>query len=174
MSRGNLAEGRRADQYPHGVQSESHAPALITPEGIYSSLAVSVVCLAWYGDDVRDLALEVFVYSLALWLFHIYARVIYGGWAARSWASLRHWAVHEWPHLEAAVPALLAVGIGWIARLDPVTTSDLAMWVTIANLLAWQVVILRPAGRGFGAVALSLGVNVVVIAGLIALRLQVK
>lgn len=151
-----------------------HAPSLITPEGIYSSLAVAVVCLAWYGDDVRDLALEIFVYSLALWLFHIYARVIHGGWAALTWASLRHWAIHEWPHLEAALPALLVVGIGWIAGLDPLLTSDLAMWVTVANLLAWQVVILRPAGRGAAALTISVGLNVVVIAGLIALRLQVK
>lgn len=148
--------------------------ALTTPEGIYASLAVAVVCLAWSGDDVRDLALEIVVYSVALWLFHIYARVVHGGWEARSGATLRYWAVHEWPHLEAAVPALVAVGVGWLARLDPVAVSDLAMWVTVANLLAWQVVILRPAGRGAGAVAVTVGVNAVVLAALIALRIQVK
>lgn len=148
--------------------------ALTTPEGIYSSLAVAVVCLAWYGEDVRDLALEIFVYSLALWLFHIYARVIHGGWEARSWAGLRRWAIHEWPHLEAAVPALTAVAVGWFARLDPVAVSDIAMWVTIANLLAWQVAILRPAARGAGMLAITIGVNAVVLAALIALRLQVK
>jgi hypothetical protein len=156
------------------VPTASRPLALTTPEGIYSSLAVAVVCLAWSGDDARDLALEIFVYSLALWCFHIYARVVHGGWEARSWASLRHWAIHEWPHLEAALPALIAVSIGWFARLDPVAISDVAMWVTIANLLAWQVVILRPAGRGAGALAITLGVNTVVLAALIALRLQVK
>lgn len=150
------------------------ASALLTPEGIYSSLAVAVVCLAWSGDDVRDLALEIFVYSLALWLFHIYARVIHGGWDARTRASLRHWAIHEWPHLEAAVPALLVAGIGWVGRVDPTLTSDVAMWVTVANLLVWQVAILRPAGRGAAAIAITIGVNVVVLAALIALRLQVK
>lgn len=141
---------------------------------MYASLAVAVVCLAWSGDDVGDLALEIVVYSLALWLFHIYARVVHGGWEARSGVKLRYWAVHEWPHLEAAVPALAAVGLGWLATLDPVAVSDLAMWVTIANLLAWQVVILRPAGRGAGAIAITVGVNAVVLAALIVLRLQVK
>lgn len=146
----------------------------MTPEGIYSSLAVAVVCLAWSGDDVRDLGLEILVYSLALWLFHIYARVIHGGWEARTRASLRHWAIHEWPHLEAAAPALLVVGIAWVARLGPTLTADLAMWVTVANLLAWQVMILRPARRGAGALAITIAVNVVVLAALIGLRLQVK
>lgn len=148
--------------------------ALTTPEGMYASLAVAVVCLAWSGHDVGDLALEIVVYSVALWLFHVYARVVHGGWEARSRGKLRYWAVHEWPHLEAAVPALVAVGLGWLAALDPVAVSDLAMWVTIANLLAWQVVILRPAGRGAGAVAATVGINAVVLAALIALRLQVK
>jgi hypothetical protein len=148
--------------------------ALITPEGIYASLAIAVVCLAWSGDDTRNLALEILVYSVALWLFHIYARVVHGGWEARSGLRLRYWAIHEWPHLEAAVPALVAVAIGWLSRLDPVAVSDVAMWVTIANLLAWQVVILRPAGRGVGAIAMTIGVNAVVLAALIALRLQVK
>lgn len=148
--------------------------ALMTPEGIYSSLAVAVVCLAWSGDDVRNLGLEILVYSLALWLFHIYARVVHGGWEARTRASLRHWAIHEWPHIEAAVPALLVVAIGWAARLDPIRTSDLAMWVTVVNLLAWQVVILRPARRSVPALMITIGINTVVLAALVVLRLQVK
>ncbi len=148
--------------------------ALNTPEGIYSSLAVTVVCLAWSGDDVRDLGLEILLYSLALWLFHVYARVIHGGWEARTRAGLRHWAIHEWPHVEAAAPAILVVGIAWAARLDPTRASDIAMWVTVANLLVWQVVILRPARRGAWALTVTIGVNVVVLAALVALRLKVK
>lgn len=100
--------------------------ARITPEGIYGSLAIAVVCLAWEGEDLAELALEVVVYSTALWLFHIYARTVHGGWEARTLGTVRHWAVHEWPHLEAAVPALLAVLVGWLAGLDPIVTSDIA------------------------------------------------
>lgn len=146
----------------------------VTPEGIYGSLAVAVVCLAWAGDDVVDLGLEVLLYSTALWLFHIYARTVHGGWEARSMASVRHWAVHEWPHLEAALPALAVVAVAWVAGLAPVLTADLAMWATVANLMVWQAAILRPARRGAGAIGVALVLNVVVLAALVALRLKVK
>lgn len=46
--------------------------------------------------------------------------------------------------------------------------------MTIANLLVWQVLILRPGRRSMAALVATLGVNVVVLAALVALRLRVK
>jgi hypothetical protein len=146
----------------------------ITPEGIYGSLAVGVVCLAWEGDDLGELAVEVVVYSTALWLFHIYARTVHGGWEDRSWAGLGRWARHEWPHLQAAAPALVVTLLGLWAGWDPLRTSDVALAVTIANLLVWQVLLLAPGRPSRWALLATLALDVVVLVALLALRLQVK
>jgi hypothetical protein len=146
----------------------------VTAEGIYGSLAISVVCLAWEGDDPRELALEVLVYSVALWLFHVYARVVHGGWQHRTWAGIRHWAQHEWPHLQAALPAIAVALVGSAAGLSPLRVADLALAVTVANLLAWQVLLLRPERPSVPAYLLTLGLDILVLGALLALRLQVK
>jgi hypothetical protein len=155
------------------------APALadtsrISAEGIYGSLAVAVVCLAWNGDSLGDLAVEIIVYSVALWAFHVYARVLHGGWTQRSVARVRYWASKEWPHIEAAVPALLVVLGGWALGLDPVRTSDLAMGAALVNLLVWQLALLvpeRPSGR---TLVVTLALDGAVITALLLLRLAVK
>jgi len=70
---------------------------------------VSVVCVAWEGERLGQLALAVLGYGVTLWLAHIYARVVYGGWETRNPAGVRYWAVHEWPHIQACLPALRPV-----------------------------------------------------------------
>lgn len=146
----------------------------ISAEGIYGSLAVAVVCLAWSGETLADLALEIVVYSVALWAFHVYARVLHGGWTQRSAARLRYWAAKEWPHIEAAVPALLVVLGGWALDLDPVATSDLAMGAALLNLLVWQLALLVPEHPSGRTLLATLVLDGVVIAALLLLRLAVK
>lgn len=146
----------------------------ITAEGIYGSLAVAVVCLAWEGDALGDLALEIVIYSVALWLFHIYARVVHGGWMRRNLREVGYWARKEWPHLEAAVPALAVVLLGLLAGRDPLVVSDLAMAATLLNLLAWQVALLVPERPGLRALLGTLVLDALVITALMSLRLLVK
>ncbi len=146
----------------------------ITAEGIYGCLAIAVVCLAWEEDNLGALAAEILVYAVALWLFHIYARVVYAGWRDRTLADMVRWARHEWPHLEAALPALAIVLAGWAAGWDPVGTSDLALALTLLNLLAWQVALLRPGRPSTAALIGTLAVDLTALAALIALRLWIK
>jgi hypothetical protein len=146
----------------------------ITAEGIYGSLAVAVVCLAWQGDTLPDLALEITIYSVALWLFHIYARVIHGGWTRRTTSELAYWARKEWPHIEAAVPALGVVLLGATLRAPPLLVADLAMAATLLNLFAWQVALLVPERPGWRTLLLTLLLDALVIGALMALRLLVK
>lgn len=146
----------------------------VTPEGIYGCLAVAVVCIAWEGEHLGELALEIAIYSLTLWLFHIYARVVHSGWTHRSAGGLVQWARHEWPHVEAAVPALVVVGLGWASGWAPKSTSDLALGVTIANLLILQVAAIYPGRPSRHALLFTLLVDAVVLAALLWLRLAVK
>lgn len=143
----------------------------ISAEGIYGSLAVAVVCLAWSGETLADLALEIVVYSVALWAFHVYARVIHGGWTRRSADHLRYWARKEWPHLEAAVPALLVVLAGWAFGLNPQATSDVAMVAALLNLLVWQLALLVPEHPSGRALLATLALDAAVIGALLLLRL---
>ena len=146
----------------------------ITPEGIYGCLAVSIVCIAWEGSDLNELAVEIAVYATTLWLFHIYARVVHGAWTLSRRSAVIHWARHEWPHLEAALPALLVVLAGWAAGWDPKSTSDVALILTLGNLLVWQVVLFDPQRPSRRAMAFSLAVSAAVLGGLLWLRLAVK
>lgn len=65
------------------------------PKSVYGSIAVAVVCVAWDGDDVRELALAVVGYRVNLWLAHIYAGLVPGGWESHTLASVGRWARHE-------------------------------------------------------------------------------
>ena len=146
----------------------------VTAEGIYGCLAIAVVCIAWEGTELSELAVEILIYSLALWFFHIYARVAFAGWSDRNWRDIAHWAREEWPHLQAAMPALVVVLLGWWRGWDPLLSSDIAMWATLTNLLAWQVALLAPQRRSNVALLLTLLLDAAVVAGLLALRLWIK
>lgn len=145
-----------------------------TAEGIYACLAIAVVCAAWEYDNLGELALEVLLYSVALWLFHVYAQVVHGGWERRGAGDLWAIAKHEWPHLEAALPAVVVVLLGWSLGLDPVGTSDVAMAATLANLLVWQVALLLPRRPSTVVLLVTLALDVAVAAALIMLRLWIK
>ena len=145
-----------------------------TAEGIYACLAIAVVCAAWEYDNLGELALEVLLYSTALWLFHIYARVVHGGWEHRNLSSVGAIAKHEWPHLEAALPALAVVLLGWWREWDPIGTSDIAMAVTLANLLVWQLALLVPRRPSTALLVVTLVLDIAVAAALITLRLWIK
>ena len=57
----------------------------------------------------------------------------------------------------AAMPALVVVLLGWWRGWDPLLSSDIAMWATLTNLLAWQVALLAPQRRSNAALLLTLG-----------------
>jgi hypothetical protein len=146
----------------------------VTAEGIYGSLAVAVVCLAWEGEQVGELAVEVTIFAVSLWLFQIYARVVHAGWGQRNISAVAGWARREWPHLEAAVPALLALLVGRLAGWDPIRTSDVALAATMLNLLAWQVTLLRSDRQSPLIMVLTLVLDFVVVVALLSLRLWIK
>jgi hypothetical protein len=149
--------------------------ARITPEGVYGSIAVAVVCVAWKGERIGQLALAVIGYSVTLWLAHIYARVVQGGWETRNLASVRYWAVHEWPHIQACLPALAMIGLGAVLDLSPERVADLALVATLLNLLVWQLAALRQGPRPGVVTALATVVlDLVVLGVVIGLRLLVK
>jgi hypothetical protein len=157
-----------------GLAHAEGADSRITPEGIYGCLAVAVVCIAWEGANLGELAFEIAIYAVSLWLFHIYARVVHGAWSRSRGSAVLYWARREWPHLEAALPALLVVLAGWASAWNPLRTSDWALWVTLANLLAWQLALLLPGRPSWRAVGLTLLMNVMVLPALLWLRLAVK
>jgi hypothetical protein len=150
----------------------AHRP--VTAEGIYGCLAVAVVCTAWSGDNLAILAAEVAIYSVTLWLFHVYARVAQGGWSSRTRSSLMYWARHEWPHLEAAAPALVVIALGWLLTLGPKLVSDVALIVTLGNLIVWQLALLVPRRSSIPSLVAALVLDVAIITALVLLRLWIK
>lgn len=164
-----------------GAPSEADAGTLslspsgaLSAAGVYGSIAVAVACVAWNGDDERRLAVAVVGYSLTLWLAHVYAWLIPGGEQAHTWASLGYFLRLEWPHLAAALPALVAIGIGAALNQPPVRVSDVAAMVTVIYLIGWQFASLRPRASSKRTLIRLTLVDLVALGLIIALRVFTK
>lgn len=159
--------------------ADTGAPALspsgaLSAAGVYGSIAVAVVCVAWDGDDERRLAIAVVGYSLTLWLAHVYAWLIPGGEQAHTWATVRRLLRLEWPHLAAALPALAVIAIGAALNLPPLGVSDAAAVVTVAYLIGWQFASLRPKVTSRRTLIRLTVVDLAVLGLIIAMRVFTK
>lgn len=141
---------------------------------MYGSIAVVVICVAWYGEDLWELAVAVAGYSITLWLAHIYSEVIPRGSHRVSWQELRGIASHSRQHLLAAVPALVTIAVGALLGLDPTYVDTAAVIVTMANLLVWEITSLRPSQPSKWQLFLTIVFDAVVLCVIIGLRVITK
>ncbi|MFD7880022.1 hypothetical protein ACFV5G_39115 [Streptomyces sp. NPDC059766] len=143
--------------------------------GIYGSLlAASVVVGAGTLGPLPRLELAVLLLAtgLVFWIAHVHAQ-LFGARLVRQ--SLDRHAVmavcrEEWPIVNAAVPPVIAVGVGWLLGLDLAGTLWLTLAVAVAGQVGWSVAAAREARASWSLAASAGVVNLVIGLLIVALK----
>ena len=97
---------------------------------------------------------------VVVWLAHSYASFVgHGGRldVAGRWARSLHALATELPVLAAAVPAMVAMGVAWIANASVATTGLIGLITAIASMGVTAGAAARRTGAGrFGIAAAAL------------------
>ncbi|HKF79277.1 MAG TPA: hypothetical protein VKB17_00465 [Thermoleophilaceae bacterium] len=152
---------------------EVHPSARVVGAVYGQILATAIV--ATLSEDSAASASEIFfgvaVAMLVFWLAHVYAEAV----AVRldrdqplTVPEVWRVAVQEWPEAQAAIPALAALGLGWVGVLTRDAATDLAIALGVVALFGWGFLIARrsrlsPWGTA-GAVALNGGFGLAIVA----------
>ena len=130
-------------------------------EGIYG-LVLSTAVVAALSEDpdvsARSLFAAVAVTALVFWLAHVHAHVI----AARI-VDARGLSVHglrgamrrQWPLVLGAVPALVALALGWAGLVSVDTAVSLAIWAGVAALAGCGLVMARRSALSIPATIIA-------------------
>lgn len=126
--------------------------------------------------DAGEIFTSLLVTMLVFWLAHVYADAV----AQRleredplTWREVWTIAKYEWPMLQAAAPALLALSLGWAGVLPTLTAVRLAIGLGVVALLAWGFVIARASRLSALATLGSVALNGVFGLGIVTLKLLV-
>jgi hypothetical protein len=80
------------------------------------------------------------------WLAHVYAHSLahhLHGATRPDWAAGRAAMAEEWPLLEGPVPLLVLLALGELGVLEERLAIRLALWLGVADLVAWGVLYAR-------------------------------
>jgi hypothetical protein len=133
--------------------------------GVYGTILVTSVIVAASSDRGVGLGLltvTVIVTVLVFWLAHVYARALahsVSSGARITWAELRGLGAHEWPLLQAAVPPVAFLLVGWLGLYERRAALWLAVGSGVAALVTWGFVYARSEGLGLAGTALAVAVN---------------
>jgi hypothetical protein len=127
--------------------------------------------------DAGEILTSLLATMLVFWLAHIYADGVEQRLEREdplTWREIWNIAKYEWPGLQAAVPALVALSLGWAGALSTATAVRVAIGLGVVALLAWGFVIARASRLSalatLGSVALNGGFGL----GIVALKLFVE
>jgi hypothetical protein len=114
---------------------------------IYGTIAAMAVIAgaARYQSDAQVFALTL-VTLLVLWLAHVYAETLAHHLKRRGkpqWSSVAAAMAKERTMLEGPAPMLLLLGLGGIGVLEEDLALTLALWIGLAQLVAWGVTYAR-------------------------------
>jgi hypothetical protein len=126
--------------------------------------------------DPGEIFTSLLVTMLVFWLAHVYADAVAERLEHEDPLTFRKvWniAKYEWPMLQAAVPALLALSLGWAGALPTVTAVRLAIGLGVVALLAWGLVIARASRLSALATLGSVALNGVFGLGIVTLKLLI-
>jgi hypothetical protein len=126
--------------------------------------------------DAGEIFGGLLVTMLVFWLAHVYADAVAQRLEHKdplTWREVWNIAKYEWPMLQAAVPALLALCLGWAGALPTLTAVRLAIGVGVVALLAWGFVIARVSRLSALATLGSVALNGAFGLGIVALKLLV-
>jgi hypothetical protein len=157
-------------QPAHGLASTDVTSA------IYGSMLVTVLIAAQNRAEVSAarVGLYVLLGVFAFWLTHIWATIVGMRLHGRvNREAFGEAAREESPMLAAAVLPFLALGAGFLGVVTEEEALDFALWVAVAQLFLWGVVVGRAIGRPWGS-ALVVGlVDLALGLGIVALKVYV-
>jgi len=126
--------------------------------------------------DSGEMFTGVLVTMLVFWLAHVYADAVAKRLAREdplTWLEVWTIAKQEWPMLQAAVPALLALALGWAGVLPTLTAVRLAIGLGVVALLAWGFVIARASRLSALATLGSVALNGAFALGIVTLKILI-
>jgi hypothetical protein len=141
---------------------------------VYGTIVVLAVIVAGakaYPNDPGHVAALVAITTVVFWLAHVYAHGLARSVSADehlSRAELGHIARHEAALLEAGVPPIVTLLLGWIGILEPKTSFWAALGVGMAVLTVTGVAFGRAERLGplgtLAVVAANLTLGIVLVA----------
>ena len=112
--------------------------------GIIAAMAV-IAGTASGSSHTKPLSLTVAT-LLVFWLAHVYAQALshhLRGARRLEWSVLREAMIEERPLLEGPVPLLVVLTLGATGVLDQRQAMRVALWLGVAELLAWGILYAR-------------------------------
>ncbi|MCX4740481.1 MULTISPECIES: hypothetical protein [Streptomyces] len=158
---------------------EEHRARADYTGGVYGSmLATSVIVGAGtLGSFPRaELVILLVLTGVVFWLAHVHAQV-FGARLTRRTPDRRmllHVCRDEWPIVQAAFPPAAAVAVSPLLGLDVEGALWFALSVAVAGQVGWSAAAARRAGAGWGMVAVSGVVNLVLGLVILSFKLFLK
>jgi hypothetical protein len=140
-------------------------PTANVARAIYGQILATAV-LATLSEDGSASAGELFssvaIGILVFWLAHVYSEAV----AVRMeraeslrWPDVRRIAAQEWPLVQAALPMLGILLLGWVGVLSKSGATDLAIAFGVLALFGWGFVIGRRSRLSAWGTAAAVAVN---------------
>jgi hypothetical protein len=147
---------------------------------IYGLILATAVVSGLSEDSAlssRELLAGVAVTTLVFWLAHVYAEALgrqLGRDRPLGWTDLRDVAREESSMIQAAVPTLLALGLGWIGVLSKDASVDLAIGLGVAALVACGFLIARHTRLSPLGTLVAVSLTGVLGLAIVALKVVIK
>jgi hypothetical protein len=146
---------------------------------VYGTIIVMSVLAAGakaYEHHLWRLAILVGGTAIALWLAHVYAHGLAESLTLgrrMTVSELTSLARREYSILAAAILPLVAVALGAAGIVEAYTAIQLALWLGVATLAAQGVRYARLERLGRGAAAVTIGLNLAIGLGIVALEVWI-
>jgi hypothetical protein len=146
---------------------------------VYGTIVVLAVIVAGakaYPDDPGHVAAMVAITTVVFWLAHVYSHGLARSVSADEHltrAELSHIARHEAALLEAGVPPMVALLLGWVGILEPTTSFWTALGVGMAVLTLTGIAFGRAERLGPLATLAVVGVNLALGIVLVVMKVLV-
>jgi hypothetical protein len=140
---------------------------------IYGQILVTAIVATLSEEEsisASDILVGVVVTMLVFWLAHVYARAEAmrltrtEGLTVREVAGI---AAEEWPMVQAAIPAVVFLVLGWAGVLSRDMAIDLAVAAGVVALAGWGFLIARRSRMSLpgtvGTVALNCGLGLAIV-----------
>jgi hypothetical protein len=147
---------------------------------IYGTILVTAVVVGTSADSHITAgwgALIVFITTFVFWLAHVYANLLAFRAAERrmpSGAEVRRIALDEWPIIQAGffpIAVLRLAGAGLFSRS---IAFSIAMWMGVAALFIWGLIVAHREGQGMVATLLTAGITAAFGVAIVLLKVIIE
>jgi hypothetical protein len=118
-----------------------------TAGAIYGTIAAMAVIAGAAASQAHGKTLYLTVATLLVfWVAHVYAQALshhLKGATRLDWAIVRAAMAEEWPLIQGPLPLLIVLALGRVGVLEERTSIRVALWLGVANLVAWGYVYAR-------------------------------